>query len=119
MSLRFSAASSALLAAVCAAPVALAEEQPTAVESVIVTARRNPEDPAVTAEARARLSRTPGAVAVVSAESHADRFTQHFADTLRNVAGVHVQRRFGEEGRLSIRGSGLGQGFHQRGVLFA
>ncbi|WP_409018623.1 TonB-dependent receptor family protein [Brevundimonas vesicularis] len=121
MSFRIFAAPSALLAALCAAPAAVAaqEAQPTVLDSVIVTGQRNPEDPAVTAQARTRLSRTPGAVAVVSSESHSDRFVQNLADTLRNVAGVHAQRRFGEEGRLSIRGSGLGQGFHQRGVLFA
>ncbi|WP_312127393.1 TonB-dependent receptor domain-containing protein [Brevundimonas sp.] len=126
MSRIFPAAPRALLMAACAVPAllstpALAEtnDTPTAVDSIIVTARRNPEDPAVTAEARARLSRTPGAVAVVSAESHSDRFTQSFADTLRNVAGVTAQRRYGEESRLSIRGSGIGQGFHQRGVLLA
>ncbi|WP_392353141.1 Plug domain-containing protein [Brevundimonas sp. LF-1] len=94
-------------------------DTPTVVDSIIVTGRRNAEDPAVVAEARDRLSRTPGAVAVVSAESYSDRFVQGFADTLRNVPGVLAQKRFGEESRLSIRGSGIAQGFHQRGVLFA
>lgn len=126
MSFKTTAAPYALLIGACVAPsLAFAADRPeadgpvTVVDSIIVTGRRNAEDPAVVAEARDRLSRTPGAVAVVSAESYADRFAQGFADTLRNVPGVLAQKRYGEESRLSIRGSGVAQGFHQRGVLFA
>ncbi len=125
MSLKTAAAPCALLIGACLAPSLahaydLSEaDSPTVVDSIIVTGRRNAEDPTVVAEARDRLSRTPGAVAVVSAESYSDRFVQGFADTLRNVPGVLAQKRFGEESRLSIRGSGIAQGFHQRGVLFA
>ncbi|HUH23334.1 MAG TPA: TonB-dependent receptor, partial [Brevundimonas sp.] len=128
MSFKTTAAPCALLIGACLAPtLALASEADgpnadgpvTVVDSIIVTGHRNAEDPAVVAEARDRLSRTPGAVAVVSAESYADRFAQGFADTLRNVPGVLAQKRYGEESRLSIRGSGIAQGFHQRGVLLA
>lgn len=125
MSLKTAAAPCALLIGACLAPSLahaydLSEaDSPTVVDSIIVTGRRNAEDPTVVAEARDRLSRTPGAVAVVSAESYSDRFVQGFSDTLRNVPGVLAQKRFGEESRLSIRGSGIAQGFHQRGVLFA
>lgn len=121
MSLKTSVAPLALLAAVCAASPTLAEtDQPaTTVDSIIVTAQRNPDEPPVVAEARERLSRTPGAVSVVAAETYEDRFAQGFYDTLRNVPGVLAQKRYGEETRLSIRGSGIAQGFHQRGVLFA
>lgn len=126
MRLRTSAAPCALLlAAACAAP-AFAQtaagpppDDPSLLETVIVTGRRNDEDPQVVADARDRLSRTPGAVAVISAESYRNRFAQGFSDTLRNVPGVLAQKRYGEESRLSIRGSGIAQGFHQRGVLFA
>jgi iron complex outermembrane receptor protein len=128
MSFKTTAAPCALLIGACLAPALAhaseaegpnAEGPATVVDSIIVTGRRNAEDPAVVAEARDRLSRTPGAVAVVSAESYADRFAQGFSDTLRNVPGVLAQKRYGEESRLSIRGSGIAQGFHQRGVLFA
>lgn len=123
MSFKTTAAPCALLIGACLAPAfahaSEADGPATVVDSIIVTGRRNAEDPAVVAEARDRLSRTPGAVAVVSAESYADRFAQGFADTLRNVPGVLAQKRYGEESRLSIRGSGIAQGFHQRGVLFA
>lgn len=121
MSLWTSAAPCALLLTAVASPALASEssQDPTTLDTVIVTGSRNPEDPAVVAEARDRLSRTPGAVAVISSESYANRFAQTFADTLRNVPGVLAQKRYGEETRLSIRGSGLAQGFHQRGVLFA
>lgn len=126
MSFKTNAAPWALLIGACLAPSLSyaadetdAQSPATVVDSIIVTGRRNAEDPAVVADARDRLSRTPGAVAVVSAESYADRFAQGFSDTLRNVPGVLAQKRFGEESRLSIRGSGIAQGFHQRGVLFA
>lgn len=122
MSLMTQAASRALLtAALLAAPsFALAEPDPvTTLDSVIVTGRRNADDPAIVAEARARLARTPGAVAVVSSESYEDRYALSFSDTLRSVPGVFAQRRWGEEVRLSIRGSGIGQSLHLRGVLLA
>jgi iron complex outermembrane receptor protein len=123
MSFRTSAAPCVLLLAAVAAPAPVLAQtpqtEPTVLNSVIVTASRDAGDPVVVAEARDRLSRTPGAVAVVSAESYANRFAQNFSDTLRNVPGVLAQKRYGEEARLSIRGSGIAQGFHQRGVLFA
>lgn len=98
---------------------ALAQSAPGQSETIIVTAQRNPEDPPVVAEARERLSRTPGAVSVVSNEAHEARASTGLTDILRDVPGVLAQRRYGEESRFSIRGSGIDQSFHQRGVLFA
>ncbi len=89
------------------------------VETVIVTAKRSSEDAPVVADARERLSRTPGAVAVVAAESYETRLVVGFSDLLRDVPGVLAQKRYGEESRLSIRGSGIDQSYHQRGVLLA
>ena len=86
---------------------------------VIVTGARNPEDPPVVAEARRRLSRTPGAVAVVSAESYASRYAPNLADVLRDVPGVYAQKKWGGDVRLSIRGSGIGNSSHNRGTLLA
>ena len=124
MSFKTTAAPLALLIAAYAAPSfaqiqSTSEQDVTVVDSIIVTAQRNADDPAIVAQARERLSRTPGAVSVVAAETYEDRFAQGFYDTLRNVPGVLAQKRYGEEARLSIRGSGIAQGFHQRGVLFA
>lgn len=99
--------------------LALAQDAASNSETIIVTARPNPEDPAVVAEARARLSRTPGAVSVVANESYEARSATGLTDLLRDVPGVLAQRRYGEESRFSIRGSGIDQSYHQRGVLFA
>ncbi|CAN5389203.1 TonB-dependent receptor [soil metagenome] len=93
--------------------------EPTVLDSVIVTGARNPEDPPVVAQTRARLSRTPGAVAVVSAESYADRYAPNLADVLRDVPGVYAQKKWGGDVRLSIRGSGIGNSSHNRGTLLA
>ncbi|WP_426025149.1 TonB-dependent receptor family protein [Brevundimonas sp. TSRC1-1] len=124
MSLKTTAAPCALLLAALAGPAfaqqpATPPSEPTVLDSVIVTARRNVEDPAVVAEARARLSRTPGAVAVVSAESYADRYAPNLADVLRDAPGVYAQKKWGGDIRLSIRGSGIGNSSHNRGTLLA
>ncbi|MBI1328970.1 MAG: TonB-dependent receptor [Alphaproteobacteria bacterium] len=89
------------------------------VETVIVTASKIKEDPPIVAEARKRLSRTPGAVAVVAAETYENRLVIGMPDLLRDVPGVISEKRYGEESRLSIRGSGISQAYHQRGVLLA
>lgn len=91
----------------------------TAEPEIIVTAERNPDDPKVVADARERLSRTPGSVSVVASETYEDRFVVGMPDLLRDVPGVLSNKRFGEESRLSIRGSGIDQSYHQRGVLIA
>jgi iron complex outermembrane receptor protein len=94
-------------------------EAPQFRDTVIVTAAPDPEDPPVVAEARERLSETPGAVAVVSAESYANRHAPNLADLLRDVPGVYVQKKWGGDTRLSIRGSGIGNANHLRGTLVA
>jgi iron complex outermembrane receptor protein len=115
------AAPAALLLALAASGAARAEDAPrdpgVLIDSVIVTANPNPEDPPAVAEARARLSRTPGAVSVVSAESYEKRFAAGLDDVLRDAPGVYVQKKWGGDMRLSIRGSGIGNNAHNRGVL--
>jgi iron complex outermembrane receptor protein len=88
-------------------------------DSIIVTAKRNADDPAVVGDARERLARTPGAVSVVAAETYEGRLVVGMPDLLRDVPGVLSNKRYGEEARLSIRGSGIDQSYHQRGVLIA
>jgi iron complex outermembrane recepter protein len=65
---------------------------------------------------RHTLSRIPGGVDLVPSERYTDRYALTFADTLRTVPGVFATPRYGEEVRLSIRGSGLSRGFHLRGI---
>jgi len=91
----------------------------TRVSSVIVTARPNPEDPPVVAAARRRLSETPGAVSVISQESYIHRQALALDDMLRDAPGVYAQRKWGGDIRISIRGSGIGNASHNRGLLLA
>lgn len=88
-------------------------------ETVIVTAQGLPGDAPVVAEARQRLSETPGAVAVVSSESYEERHAPYLADLLRDVPGVFAQKKWGGDMRLSIRGSGIGNANHNRGTFLA
>ena len=110
-------------AALCLPPAlahaADAADQRAVVDSVIVTARPNPEDPPVVAAARRRLSETPGAVSVISQESYINRQTLALDDMLRDAPGVYAQRKWGGDIRISIRGSGIGNANHNRGLLLA
>lgn len=118
MKIRLLSAASAVALACVAAPVFAQDAQPpVAVDDVIVTGARNPEDPPVVAEARRRLSRTPGAVAVVSAESLQDRYAPNVADVLRDVPGVFAQKKWGGDVRIAVRGSGIGNANHLRGLF--
>ena len=96
-----------------------AADEPVAIADVVVTGRRDPTDPAVAARARAAAQETPGAVAVVSREQYADHLALHLGDALHAVPGVFAEKRWGEEVRLSIRGSGVGNSSHNRGVVLA
>jgi iron complex outermembrane receptor protein len=70
-----------------------------------------------TAEARAEIQRTPGAVAVVPDTAYkASTPAVTIKDALDYVPGVFAQPKWGEDTRLSIRGSGLSRNFHGRGV---
>jgi iron complex outermembrane receptor protein len=109
----------ASLALAPSAWAAAADADAPTVSGVIVTASPNAEDPPVVARTRERLSRTPGSVAVVASETYETRLVIGLPDLLRDVPGVLSQKRYGEESRLSIRGSGLDQAYHQRGVLIA
>lgn len=112
----------ALLASAIAVPAWAQTTAPppaSTTPDVIVTAERRAEDPAIVAAARERLSRTPGSVSVVASETYKDRIVTGVPDLLRDVPGVLANKRYGDESRLSIRGSGLDQSFHQRGVFLA
>lgn len=69
------------------------------------------------AEARAEIQRTPGAVDVVSGDEFQNSTpATTIKDVLDYVPGVFVQPKWGEDSRLSIRGSGLSRNFHLRGL---
>ena len=69
-----------------------------------------------TAQATRQVERTPGAVEVVPDTEFKSTPAQTLKDMLDFVPGVFVQPKWGEDSRLSIRGSGLSRNFHLRGV---
>lgn len=111
----------ALLLAACALPTLAhaAEAADPTVDAVIVTGVRNLEDPPVVQDARQRLAETPGAVSIISKESYERRFAVALDDVLRDAPGVFAQKKWGGDTRISIRGSGIGNANHNRGLLIA
>lgn len=77
--------------------------------TIVVTARaESPET--------LTLARTAGGIDLVAADDYADRLAVSLRDALAFSPGVYLQPRFGQEVRISIRGSGLSRGFHMRGL---
>jgi iron complex outermembrane receptor protein len=111
------------LLALAASPAALAQPGPGAAEPVAtlpaieVTGQR-PESltaPGIESQRRA-LEQAPAAVRFVDGRAFANRYAFTLRDMLADTPGVFVQNRYGQELRLSVRGSGIGRGFHLRGV---
>ncbi len=67
-------------------------------------------------KARQQIERTPGAVEVIDDEAWKNTQARTIKDVLGYSAGVFAQPKWGEDTRLSIRGSGLSRNFHMRGV---
>jgi iron complex outermembrane recepter protein len=87
----------------------------TPIELAGVTVIGTPEE---MDEVRARLREVPGAVALIGEQELQRTRRANLQDVLRLTPGVWVQSRFGaaDESQLSIRGSGLRNNFHLRGV---
>jgi len=63
------------------------------------------------------IQQTPGGVALVPAEAYRNSTVANtIKDVLDYVPGVFAQPKWGDDTRLSIRGSGLSRNFHLRGV---
>lgn len=68
-------------------------------------------------QALAVINQTPGGVALVPAEAYRNSTVSNtIKDILDYVPGVFAQPKWGDDTRLSIRGSGLSRNFHLRGV---
>ena len=65
---------------------------------------------------RRQVLSIPGSVAFIDATSFENRYTNNITDVLKETPGVYAQTRYGQEIRLSIRGSGVARGFHTRGL---
>jgi iron complex outermembrane receptor protein len=71
---------------------------------------------AAATEAEQQVRKTPGGADIVTYDEYADRSLASLRDTLSFSPGVYTQPRFGQEVRISIRGSGLSRGYHMRGL---
>ncbi|WP_084494754.1 TonB-dependent receptor family protein [Alkanindiges illinoisensis] len=69
-----------------------------------------------TAQAIANIQRIPGAVEVVPDIVFKAGPAQTIKDVLGWVPGVFAQSRFGDDARVSIRGSGLSRNYGNRGI---
>ncbi len=106
------------------ASVAAAQSNSQSLPEINVDAERqqSPAPPASLAvltaqQALREIQQTPGAVAVVPAESYRNNsVASTVKDILAYVPGVFAQPKWGDDTRLSIRGSGLSRNFHLRGV---
>ncbi|MFH5925415.1 Plug domain-containing protein [Roseomonas xinghualingensis] len=109
----------ALLAAACLPLPALAQEAapPILVPEVSVTGAIPSLTAPVATTAAERLRQVPGNVTVLPGEEiHARAGVTTLRDVLEYAPGVFAQPKWGEDTRLSIRGSGLSRNFHLRGV---
>ncbi len=101
-------------------PSAIAQEDGINLEPLQVSSEQleETEPKTVTSNEKTReiMTRTPGGIALVENKEFSDKYSLNFEDTLALTPGVFAQKRFGEEVRLSIRGSGLSRGFHLRGL---
>jgi iron complex outermembrane recepter protein len=90
--------------------VAYAEESASKNQTIIVTGGYAAN------AAEAAANKTPGGTDIVPYEDYADKSLVSLRDTLAFSPGVYLQPRYGQEVRISIRGSGLSRGFHMRGL---
>ena len=69
-------------------------------------------------ETRERAAEVPGAVTVIGPEEIRATRQANLKDALQFTPGVYVQSRFGaaDESQISVRGSGLRNNFHARGI---
>ncbi|MGE6699089.1 TonB-dependent receptor family protein [Hyphomonas sp. NPDC076900] len=86
------------------------EDAPKIEETILVTST------ARAAAAMEQAAKTPGGTDVITYEEFADRFLVSMRDTLGFSPGVYTQPRYGQEVRISIRGSGISRGYHMRGI---
>lgn len=98
------------LLALSAAPVAAFAEDAD-IGTIVVTATQ------ASTVAERDVANTPGGASMVDAEEFRDKLAVSLRDALAFSPGVYAQPRFGQEVRLSIRGSGISRGFHMRGLM--
>src|SRR4029453_1440769 len=96
-----------------------AQQAPPRLEPVVVEGAKVPADRTRTdQEAAEELSRVPGGTEVIDQKTIEQTRGANLKDVLDFVPGVMIRPRFGaaDESQLSIRGSGLRNNFHLRGI---
>jgi iron complex outermembrane receptor protein len=85
---------------------------------IVEEGRFRPDRRRTDEEERLEIQRTPGAVDLIGETTIRESRGANLRDALEFVPGVIFRPRFGaaDEGQLSIRGSGLQNNFHLRGV---
>ncbi len=93
-------------------------QSPVHLEPLTIQGIRGPDSLTApdTETARRAIERTPGAVEVIPDTAWRDTPATTLKDVLDYTPGIFVQPKWGEDTRLSIRGSGLSRNFHLRGV---
>jgi iron complex outermembrane receptor protein len=102
-----------------AQPPAAPPQPPPRLEPVVVEGAKVPAERTRTdQEAAEELSRVPGGTAVIDRTTIEQSRAANLKDVLDFVPGVMIRPRFGaaDESQLSIRGSGLRNNFHLRGI---
>ena len=114
----YQGASLSVLAALLASTPSAAQ-QAEQLPELIVTAPTGPTSLTAPgpAAAIAEAAKVPGAVSVVEDSEFKQKQAVTTKDVLDYVPGVFVQPKWGEDARLSIRGSGISRNYHLRGVL--
>ena len=95
------------------------ESAPPRLDPVVVeSGRLVPDRRRTEEEEREEIQRTPGGVEIVGEQAIRQSRGSNLQDVLQFVPGVLIRSRFGaaDESQFSIRGSGLQNNFHQRGV---
>ena len=108
MNIHSAALRGSLLLTAMAVPLAAAGAQESHQGDIVVTAHRVFESD--------EIQRTAGGTDLVKAEDYDEKLAVSLRDALAFSPGVYAQPRFGQEVRLSIRGSGISRGFHMRGL---
>ncbi|MDO9710454.1 TonB-dependent receptor family protein [Paracraurococcus lichenis] len=112
------ARSGALLAALLPAAALAQAPEPSATLPELQVIGQAPGSLTVppVAEQRRQVEQAPAAVRFIEAGEFQNRRAFTLRDVLADTPGVFVQERYGQELRLSIRGSGIARGFHLRGI---
>jgi iron complex outermembrane recepter protein len=111
-----------LVMVVLVAATAAVAQQPSAPPQlppvVVEGARVAPERTATDAEAREERQRVPGSVELIGREQIEESRGANLKDVLDFTPGVLIRPRIGaaDESQISIRGSGLRNNFHLRGI---